>query len=102
EAVTASGSCKIYKLGAFKVEDLETELRKHGFPPNCIDFAISRLCMLHLVEPVGTFVQITNELRPKTGLFLSDAFTIKMGEGDDRAGYDGQERSRLLQLLRDT
>jgi hypothetical protein len=102
EAITTSGACKIHKLGAFKVEDLESELRKYGFSTRCLDFVISRLCMLHLVDPVGTFEQVYNQLRPKTGHLLSDAFTIRIGKDDDRAGYNGQERDRLLALLRDT
>jgi ankyrin repeat protein len=71
-----SKHCKVHKLGGFKVEELERELEKEfGFSfKNQIDIAFSRMCFFHLVDPVGTFTQTLNSLKPERGLLMIDGF----------------------------
>lgn len=71
------GKCKIYELTAFKVENLFEEFQKRGFfLEKKVDFVISRLCFVHLVESLGTFLQTYELLRPGSGLLLMDGFYV--------------------------
>ncbi len=74
--VVETERCKIYNYGAFKVEELFEQFKKeHGLDlVNKVDLAVSHWCIRHLVDPVGTALQIYNLLRPKTGYFLFDGF----------------------------
>lgn len=84
EQAIETDRCKIYRLGAFKVEELFEEFKKYGFNlEGKIDLAISRWCFRHLVDPVGTFVQLYNLLRPETGFFLTDGFAFYLEDDDD-------------------
>lgn len=79
EKVVESGVCKIYNLGGFKIEELETEFHKLGLSlNNKIDLAVERLCFCHLVEPVGTFAQLYHLLRPETGMALFQNFLAEV------------------------
>lgn len=71
------GKCKLYELTAFKVENVFAEFEKRGlFLENKLDLMISRWCFRHLVDPLGTFLQFFNWLRPGTGLILMDGFCV--------------------------
>lgn len=77
ETTTTSGKCKLHSFGDFKVEDLKAELEKRGlFLNGLIDLVTSRWCLVHLVDPVGTFIQAYNLLRPETGLFFGNGFNF--------------------------
>jgi len=70
-----AGKCRIYEFTAFKVENLFTEFKKRGlYLENKLDLVISRWSFRHLVDPLGTFIQTYNLLRPETGLLLMDGF----------------------------
>jgi hypothetical protein len=71
-----SKHCKVHNLGGFKVEELERELEKEfGFSlKNQVDVAFSNMCFFHLVDPVGTFTQTMNSLKPERGLLMIDGF----------------------------
>lgn len=80
---SVKGKCIIYKLGAFKIEELESTFKAKGFDfKNKIDLIVSSWAFRHLVDPVGTLVQAYNHLRPDTGLFFFDGFFF---------GYDTQK-----------
>lgn len=80
--------CEIYNYGAFKSEDLLKELSKNGHHlEDEVDLVVSRWCFRHLADPVGTFVQTVQLLRPGSGVFLGDGFIFlyeneKLGEAD--------------------
>jgi SAM-dependent methyltransferase len=69
------GNCILYNLGQFKIENLLDELnRLHFNVEGKIDLIVSRYCFNHLVDPLGTFIQAYNLLRPNEGLFLLTGF----------------------------
>lgn len=75
KAVTELGCCKLYEFGQFQVEKLQDEFQKRGLQlANKVDLIVSRWCFRHLVDPVGTFTQAYDILRPKTGHLLLDGF----------------------------
>ncbi|MBS0651574.1 MAG: ankyrin repeat domain-containing protein [Verrucomicrobia bacterium] len=75
EEVVETDRCKIYNLGAFKVEELFEQFKQRGLNfENKIDLAVSRWCFRHLADPVGTTVQVYNLLRPHTGYLCLDGF----------------------------
>ena len=89
----------LYNLGAFKIEELFEEFRKQGFElENKLDLVVSRWTFRHLVDPLGTFVQTYNLLRPGTGFLLLDGFFFLHEEDKDpEAG-----NKNMLQLFLDT
>lgn len=51
------------------------EFQKHGLQlANKVDLVVSRWSFRHLADPVGTFIQAYDLLRPKKGYFLFDGF----------------------------
>lgn len=66
------GICKIHKLGGVKIEELSRQFETLGLPDK-IDIIVSRWTFRHLVDPVGTFQQAYNLLRPG-GLIALDGF----------------------------
>jgi len=74
--VVDTDRCKIYRLGAFKVENLFEQFKTKNLDiENKVDLAVSRWTLRHLVDPVGTSIQIINHcLRPLTSYFLLDGF----------------------------
>jgi SAM-dependent methyltransferase len=82
EKTVSKGRCILHRIGAFKVEEIGTQLAEHVTPEAKIDFVVSSWCLRHLVDPVGTFAQIYNLLRPKTGIALFDGFLYGVKKGD--------------------
>jgi SAM-dependent methyltransferase len=69
------GQCKLYEFGQFEIERLIENFHTEGFQlQNKFDLVVSRWCFRHLVDPVGTFMQAYDLLRPKTGYLLLDGF----------------------------
>lgn len=92
--------CKLYFLGAFKIEELFKSFKAEGLDlENKIDLAVSSWCLRHLVNPVRTFAQLYNLLRPKTGFALIDGFFFLDEKGTLGDLY---ENARLTQLFLDT
>lgn len=79
--IEESGRCKIYNLSAFKIEDLKEsfgKLREElGFDYiGNFDLIVSSFTFIHLHDPVGTFVQAYDLLRPKTGYMLMEGIPV--------------------------
>lgn len=75
KVVTELGQCKLYEFGQFQIENLSDEFQKKGLQlTNKVDLVVSRYTFRHLVDPVGTFTQTYDLLRPKTGHLLIDRF----------------------------
>ena len=90
DRIVETNRCKIYNLGAFKVEELFEQFKKEGLNlQNNVDLAISSWCFRHLNDPVGTFAQTYDLLRPKSGIFLFDGFFYLTQQ--DNWGTDGAE-----------
>jgi hypothetical protein len=99
DRVVETNRCKIYNLGAFKVEELFEQFKKEGLDlENKIDLAVSQWCFRHLVDPVGTAVQVYNLLRPKAGYFLVDGFFFSLDQG--KMKYE-LGNTRMTQLFLD-
>jgi hypothetical protein len=82
DRVVETDHCKIYYLGAFKVEELFEQFKRAGFDlENKIDLAVSQWCFRHLADPLGTAAQVYHLLRSKTGFFLVDGFFFLCNDG---------------------
>jgi SAM-dependent methyltransferase len=91
------GQCMLYNISACKVEELSAR-----FPRliNKIDVIVSSWCFRHLADPVGTFAQAHDLLKPSTGLFLFDGFFMKLDDDSEWAGRDAP--LRMEELLMNT
>ncbi|MCI5052621.1 MAG: class I SAM-dependent methyltransferase [Simkaniaceae bacterium] len=68
-----TGPITIHKIGRFKIEETNSELKKRGFTlANRVDLIFSRHTFIHLCDPVGTFQTTYNLLRPGKGIMLVD------------------------------
>lgn len=95
--------CIIYNFGNFKVEDLNRELQKHKLDMcNKVDLVVSRFCFRHLVDPVGTFIQMYNLLCPQRGYCLMDGFYFFEGRIKKSSWTLDSFNERMINLLRDT
>ncbi len=75
------GRCKLYNISAFKIESLKKsfeEIRNDlGFDlAEKLDLIVSSFTFIHLHDPVGTFVQAYNLLRPKNGYILMEGIPV--------------------------
>lgn len=88
-----------YNFGQFKIENLNEEFQKRNLElENQVDYIISRWCFRHLVDPVGTFQQAYNLLKPNQGIFMGDGFYFSMNDID----IDSAANEQFLQLLSST
>lgn len=84
-------------IGAFKVEDLSSELQNHQLP-SFYDVIVSCFELDKLADPAGTFLQAYNALRPG-GVMLFNGFSI-LDEGETYEGL-GYGQNRLPHFLGD-
>lgn len=87
--IAQSGRCKIYNISAFKIEDLKESFEKLreelGFDYIAnFDLIVSSFTFIHLHDPVGTFVQAYDLLRPKTGYVLMEGMPVFFEEQIDQ------------------
>jgi hypothetical protein len=100
EEMYEEGCCRHYTLGAFKVEDLMNSLQDRGlFIENKVDLILSRWCFRHLADPVGTFEQTYNLLRPREGFLLMDGFIFSYHESNPEAKGTKDYNLNMLRLL---
>lgn len=97
-----SGKCRTYELSDFKIECMEDEFKRVamektlGFDlKNFCDGIFTRWCLIHLIDPLGTLVQMINMLRAETGLLLADGFKFTLNETMRGEDY----RNNLFTLL---
>ncbi|MBY0529142.1 MAG: hypothetical protein K2P51_03025 [Rhabdochlamydiaceae bacterium] len=99
------GVCHIHNLGAFKVENIGVEFAKRGIDlRENLHFAISHMCMLHLVDPLGTFADIANLLAPNYGHAWIDGFSFNIEIFDRKKKGERTEakNEHLMQLMKET
>ncbi len=93
-SVERTKRCILSYLGKVKVEEIFHRFRDLKF-----DLVVSRWCFRHLVDPLGTVLQVYNLLFPGSGIFLLDGFYFLVeGEELDRIG----DSDRLATLLTDS
>jgi SAM-dependent methyltransferase len=89
----AIGKCRVHELGQFKVEELHNEFKKRGLNlEGNVDLIASHWCFRHLVDPVGTFAQAYDLLRPKA-FFLGDGFFFLSEREQIRDYYEDETHS---------
>ena len=98
ERVVETDRCKIYKLGAFKIEELFASFKKLKFDlENKVDMAISSWELRAEHDPVATVAQTINLLRPN-GYFLTNGFFfLNNNENMEESAHN----MRLTQLFLD-
>ena len=102
KAVTVLGQCKLYEFGQFQVETLSDEFQKRGLQlANKVDLAVSSWCFRHLTDPVGTFAQTYDLLRPKTGHLMLDGFFF-LHEDEKMCDESIDFNTRMTQLCLET
>lgn len=75
------GKCIVYQIDSFKLENLKKALKPVGLDlENTVDLIVSHYTFTHLVDPLGTWMQAYDLLRPQTGVFLYDGFRIYLKE----------------------
>ncbi len=101
DSVIKTDRCVQRYFGAFKVENLIDEFKKNGFElENSFDLIVTRWCMRHLADPVGTFQQAI-QLLSLNGLFMGDGWFILDKESNMLAKYADHNRP-ITQLFLDT
>lgn len=104
EEIQKSGRCTLYEFGGFAIENL-LSIFNQKLPgiEGKIDMVVSRWTLRHLVDPVGTFVQFYNMLRPGTGMAFFDGFlfsVISNGENPKEITWnDNSYTKNLLALI---
>lgn len=102
KAVTELGQCKLYEFGQFQIETIMDEFQKRGLQlANKVDLIISSWCFRHLVDPIGTFTQTYDLLRPKTGYLLIDGFFF-LHENEKMDEKSVNFNVRMIQLCLET
>ena len=101
EPIQKVGQCILYNYGSFKIEELQKEFKKKFLVKklpykNFVDLAITRWTLRHLVDPVGTFAQIYNVLRPEAGYFLGDGFYSTFDKQDLNSKHFDHNLIRVL------
>lgn len=97
--IAETDRCKTYKLGAFKIEELFTSFKEQDLDiENKVDLIVSRWCFRHLVDPVGTFSQAYNLLRPKSGFLFIDGFMFLHENDNLKTNFN----KKMTQLFLDT
>jgi hypothetical protein len=95
-----------YKIGAFKIEEISQELKdlkkNRGLDldlENKVDVCTSSWCFRHLADPLGTYAQTYNLIRPQIGFFFVDGFFF-VYENEILSGQTGDHH--MTQLFLDT
>lgn len=99
------GYCNLWELGNFKIENLAEEFevknqifdKKLGDLNEKFDLIVSNYTMRHLVDPLGTFLQMHNVTK-EGGLILTDTFKFEI---KDYNLYDYDGAGILLSYLKD-
>lgn len=106
ECMAKPGRCKHIKVGCFKAEDFSSELGRCGLGEvsGKIDMFVSSMCMMHLDDPLGSFVQMVDSLRAGSGYLMMDRFHFALNNGArDPAMHGDRDGPYLMsQLLLDT
>jgi hypothetical protein len=93
------GAIVCHRIGCFKIEEIASEFDRLGFSlEGSVDLVVSKWTLRHLVDPVGTFAQIYNLLRPKTGRIFFDGFYFL---SQDNALENEQHNEAMVALLND-
>ena len=65
----------VYNIGQIKIEDITKELKNWNLIGK-IDLIVSAYCFVHLIDPLGTFIQAYDFLKPNSGIMAIDGFRI--------------------------
>jgi SAM-dependent methyltransferase len=94
------GKCTKYLIGNFNVEFFNQNLhilKAKGLDvENKIDFAFSKYTFMHLADPLGTLIEIFNNLRPGTGILFFDTFFLNISMGKNQ--FEATHINQILPL----
>lgn len=102
ESKEKKGNCFLYKIGAFNIEEIDKELEKIEFKEKFDLILLKSYLDQSPIDPLGTFSQVINCLRPETGLLLSRGFTIFSKEDNPLEFLKkprGYQNFRMIQVL---
>lgn len=91
------GVCSLYRLSAFPVETIIEKLTELGYFETLsmqVDLTVSAYTLFHLVDPVGTFLQLYNLARPNSGLIFVENF-FRMSSHDTALVEDFLSQTQL-------
>lgn len=83
-SIETRGKCKKYNIDRFKIENLDQSIRQLKVELNLtidndFDLIVSSYTFIHLHDPVGTFIQAYNLLRPGHGIIMCHGFPVYYG-----------------------
>lgn len=88
EKQEVSKNCIKYLFGKFNAENFNEKLVRLSAAgldiKNKIDFAVSRLTFIHLADPLGTLIQIYDNLRPGRGMMFFDFFMVNLKISEEK------------------
>lgn len=88
-----------FNFGNFKIEDISKELINNGLDlTNNIDLIVSRMCLRHLIDPIGTFTQLIDLSRPK-GFICIDEFAFLLNDELFLNKNKENSKDRMTELL---
>ncbi len=79
------GLCTLYELSAFPIEILSEKLAELGYLDmlaDKVDLTVAAYTLVHLIDPIGSFLQIYDLMRPSQGIILVQNF-FALGGHDD-------------------
>ncbi len=98
---TESTRCNVYECSGFNAENLIDELERIGHSDKQFDIVMSRWCMRHLVDPVGTFEQVYLVTKPETGYIMMDGFHYKFAD-DNKESWGSNSNNQIISILHHT
>ena len=95
------GKCSLYNLSTFPLENLNEKLKELGYfemLSHHVDLMVSAFTLMHLVDPIGTFLQMHDLLRPGQGLvFVENMF--RQGGHDNGLVEEFFAHTSMLEFL---
>lgn len=100
EEIVEKGIVKNINLGSFQIENLEEEFKKRSIElKGRAHMIVSSWCFRHLVDPLGTLLQVYSLLKPQMGYLLMDNFYYS--RGDEGIKFPNRNMLSLLMDIND-
>ena len=96
DEVETTENCKIYKFGDFKTENIIEAFHERGlYLTNKVDLTVSQWTLRHLVDPLGTFLQMYKLTKPSGVMFIEGLFFSRLGTIDEFIYKEGLGEKNL-------
>lgn len=77
QKITIGSNCQVLHFGGIKIEALTEELAALGLANVQFAACVSKMCLLHLIDPLATFMAMYGKLSPM-GIFAIDGFPLEI------------------------